>query len=311
MDFKKLIIIALVLGASASLVFSQTGKEFSIPMNDLKTWAEKPVAVLQVKIAGHSAVHPVQSDCEMHLGGHVLAYQGDPDGWVLEPMDACVEPLPGTTTYTKTAWLHFGDSITGKTVAATGIIRIWPEHLTSSGASNPAHALELHPLLAVSSGSASYDFSKLVYAPENFPGGVSTGTASSILTHTAVTVTQSANMANINFVAGTIGNFTTLSVRANLQSAADIDGSYRMNGEVILDSGQDVPVKLLTAKGTAINDTIAKLIQQGKTSAQYDFLVLFSLDPVALYNAATQSNGTAVEVKEPIQLIIYGEAQSE
>jgi hypothetical protein len=56
---------------------------------------------------------------------------------------------------------------------------------------------------------------------------------------------------------------------------------------------------------------IAKLIQKGKTSAQFDFLVLFSLDPVALYDAATQSTGEPVEVKEPLQLIIYGEAQTE
>lgn len=311
MNYKKLIMAALVLWVGASLVSAQTGKEFSIPMSDLKAWAEKPVAVLQVKIAGHSAVHPVQNDCEMHLGGHVSTYQGDPNGWVLEPMNVCAEPLPGTTTYTKTAWVHFGDSLTGKTITATGIVRIWPEHLTSSGASNPAHALELHPLLVLTNGSASYDFSKLVYAPQDFPGGLSTGTASSILTHIAVTVTQSQDMANINFVAGTIGNFTTLSVGVDLQSAANIDGSYRMSGAVILDSGQNVPVKLLTSKGTAINDTIATLIQKGKTSAQYDFLVLFSLDPVALYNAATQSHGDSVEVKEPIQLIIYGEAQTE
>lgn len=311
MDNKKLIVATFVLLASTSFTFSQTGKQFSIPMSDLKAWAEQPIAVLRVKIGGHSAVHPAKNDCEIHLGGQVSAYQGDPDGWVLEPMNACAEPLPGTTTYTKTAWLHFGDSVTGKTVDATGIVRIWPEHLTSSGASNPAHALELHPLLAVSNGSASYDFSKLVYAPQDFPGGVSTGTASSILTHTTVTVTQSEGMAKINFVAGTIGNFTTLSVRANLQSATEIDGSYRMNGAVILDSGQDVAVKLVTSKGTAINDTIANLIQKGKSSAQYDFLVLFSLDPVALYGAATQSNGDPVEVKEPIQLIIYGEGQSE
>jgi len=311
MGHKKLIIAGLLLWVGASLVSAQTGKEFSIPMNDLKVWAEKPVAALQVNIAGHSAVHPVQNDCEMHLGGHVTAYQGDPDGWVLEPMNVCSEPLPGTTAYSKAAWLHFGNLLTGKTVTATGIVRIWPEHLTSSGASNPAHALELHPLLAISSGSSSYDFSKLVYAPEGFSGGVSAGTASSILTNTKVTVAQSGDMASINFLSGTIGNFTTLSVRADLQTASNVDGSYRMDGAVILDSGTDVPVKLLTCKGTSINDTIAKLIQKGSTSAQYDFLVLFSLDPVALYDAATQSHGDSVEVKEPLQLIVYGEAQTE
>jgi hypothetical protein len=308
---KKLIIATLVLSAGTSHVFAQTGKEFSIPMSDLKTWADKPISIIHVKIGGHSAVHAAKSDCEMHFGGHVSAYQGDPDGWVLEPMNACDEPLPGTTTYTKTAWLRFGDSVTGKTVDATGIVRIWPEHLTSSGASNPAHALELHPLLAVSTSGRTYDFSKLVYAPEDFSGGLSTGTASRILTHTTVSVTQTSDMANINFVAGTIGNFTTLSVRANLQSAAAIDGSYRMDGAVILDSGQDVAVTLLTCKGTAINDTIAKLIQKGKASAQFDLLVLFSLDPVALYNAATSSHGDPVEVRQPIQLIVYGEAQAE
>ncbi len=147
MSCKKLIIAVLLSWATASCVFAQTGKEFSIPMSDLKTWADKPVAELQVKIAGHSAVHPAKNDCEMHLGGHVATYQGDPDGWVLEPMNACQEPLPGTKTYTKAAWLHFGDLLKGKTVDVTGIVRIWPEHLTSSGASNPAHALELHPLL--------------------------------------------------------------------------------------------------------------------------------------------------------------------
>lgn len=311
MSYKKLIIAVLFLWASISFVSAQGGKEFSIPMSDLKAWADNPVAVLQVKIAGHSAIHPVQNDCEMHLGGSVIGYQGQPDGWVLEPMNECDEPFPGTTTYTKAAWLHFGDSLVGKTATATGIIRIWPEHLTSSGASNPAHALELHPLLAISSGSANYSFSKLVFDPEGFTGGVSAGTASSILTHTTVTVTQSEDMANINFVSGTIGNFTTLSVRANFQDASNIDGSYRMNGAVILDAGQEVAVKLLTCKGTPINDTIAGLIKQHKTSAQYDFLVLFSLDPVALYDAASQSHGDPVDVKEPIQLIIYGEGQDE
>src|SRR6266404_1617098 len=261
---KKLIIATLVLSAGTSLVFAQKGKEFSIPISDLKAWAENPIAVVHVKIDGHSAVHLPKNDCEMHLGGHAPAYQGDPDGWVLEPMNACGEPLPGTKTYTKTAWLHFGDLLKGKTVDVTGIVRIWPEHLTSSGASNPAHALELRPLLAVSTSGRRYDFSKLVYAPEDFSGGLSTGTASRILTHTTVSVTQTGDMANINFVAGTIGNFTTLSVRANLQSAADVEGSYRIDGGVILDSGQDVAVRLLTCKGTAVNDAIAKLIQKGK-----------------------------------------------
>jgi hypothetical protein len=281
-------------------------------MADLKAWAENPVAELHVQVAGHSKVHTVENDCEMHLGGTVASYKGDPDGWVLEPMNTCVQPFPNTKTYSKKAWLDFGDALVGKTVTATGIIRIWPEHLTSSGASNPAHALELHPLLKLSYGhGTAYEFSKYVYDPEGFVGGVKASTASNILTHTTVTVTESEDMADINFVSGRIGNFTTLAVQADLTTAEDVEGCHRMNGDAILDSGQQVPVKILTAVGTPIDDTVAESIQKGKKSLQYDLLVLFSLDPAALYGAAMQSHGQPVEVRKPIQLIIYGEGQPE
>ena len=42
----------------------------------------------------HSNVHPLEDDCEMHFGAHSDAFQGDPDGLVLEPMNVCVQPFP-------------------------------------------------------------------------------------------------------------------------------------------------------------------------------------------------------------------------
>jgi len=308
---KKLLTAVFVLCASVSLLHAQSGKEFSIPLDALKSWAENPTAMLNVKVTGHSRVHPVENDCEMHLGGQVTSYNGDPDGWVLEPMNVCVEPLPGTTTYSKAAWVRFADSLKNRTVTAKGIPRIWPEHLTSSGASNPAHAVELHPLLTLSDTGKSYDFSKLVYAPEGFSGGLKPETVTNILTGTTVSVTESEGRVNVNFESGRIGNFTTLSVRVLLATAEEINGSHRMDGEVILSQNQKVSVRLLTAAGSGINNTIAQLKQKGRKTATYDFLVLFSLDPVALYNAAKESKGQTVEVNKPLQLIVYGEGQPE
>ena len=311
MDFKKLFIAGFVTCVSLSALHAQTGKEFSIPLNTLKSWADAPVAALKVKIAGHSGIHPVQNDCEMHLGGKVPGYAGDPDGWVLEPMNVCVEPLPGTANYPKTAWLRYGDSVKNATVKATGIVRIWPEHLTSSGASNPAHALELHPLLTLAAGGTSHDFAKLVYAPEGFPGGLKPETAANILTGTTVSVSETGGTVTVDFESGRIGNFSTFSVRMLLDTTEDVNGSHRLDGEVILSPTQKAPVRLLTAAGSDINATVARLMQGGRKSATFDLLVLFSLDPVALYRAAKESNGQSVQVSKPIQLIVYGEGQPE
>lgn len=292
-------------------LYAQSGRQFSVPLNDLKSWADMPTATLQVRVSGYSSVHAVQNDCEIHMGGKADSYGGDPDGWVLEPMNACLEPLPGNAIYSKSAWLALGNQVTNTTVTAEGLVRIWPEHLNSSGASNPAHALELHPLLRLIAGGKLYDFSKLVYAPEGFPGGLRPETAQNILTNTTVSVTESAGTVTIDFDSGTIGNFATLTVRVLCNTVNEVASSLRMDGEVILGHSQKVAVRLVTVAGTHINDSIAQLKKQGKVTATDDFLVLFSLDPVALYNGAKQSHGRTVEIQRPLQLIVYGEATSE
>jgi hypothetical protein len=52
---KKLLTAVFVLCASVFLLHAQSGKEFSIPLDVLKAWAENPTATLNVKIgrSGH------------------------------------------------------------------------------------------------------------------------------------------------------------------------------------------------------------------------------------------------------------------
>jgi hypothetical protein len=57
-------------------------RSFSLPFADLGVWAKTIVIQLDnVTIQGHSGVHKVESNCEMHFGASVKDYVGDPAGW--------------------------------------------------------------------------------------------------------------------------------------------------------------------------------------------------------------------------------------
>lgn len=287
-------------------------KEFSIPISNLRDWASSVIVTFNdVRVEGHSKVHPQDDDCEIHLGAHTPAFQGNPDGLVLEPMNSCIQPFPGKTEQKNADWTSFADQIIGTTVTASGVPRIWPEHLSGGGASNPDHAVELHPLTALISVGKSFDFAPNIFA-DVYHGGVGEPTALSIVQQTSVSVIRNGDSADISFNGGRIGNFTTLSIVIDRPSiAADGSGSFRMNGGVILEDNSTVPVRIVTIKGSPINDEIQRL--QSTRRAQINMeeaLVLFSLSPEALLEAVNKSNGNPVAVERPIQLILYGTPDS-
>jgi hypothetical protein len=74
-------IVALLFLCSTSAFCAD--RTFSVPFADLGTWAESLVIQLDnVTSEGHSGVHKVDSDWEMHFGASVQGYTGDPAGWV-------------------------------------------------------------------------------------------------------------------------------------------------------------------------------------------------------------------------------------
>ena len=276
-------------------------KEFSVPMANLQAWSQSVVvAMSNVHIEGHSPVHTMDNDCEMHFGAHTTTFQGAPDGLVLEPMNVCIQPAPAGSS----DWKTFGDDLVDATVSATGVARIWPEHLQGGSASNPDHAVEIHPLTGITSGSKTTDFTDNIFAGQ-YRGGVGEQTAFSILDNVSVDVTRSGSTVDISFLGGTIGNFTILQVDIDRASiTGDGAGSFRMTGDVVTND-TTVPVRMVSIKGTAMNTAIGKLrATSGRTSLEA--LVLFSLSPEALLDAANKSNGKATSVDRPIQLILYG-----
>jgi len=283
-------------------------KKFTIPVSNLRDWASRVIVTINdMRIEGHSKVHALASDCELHFGAHSNTFQGEPSGLVLEPMNVCVQPFPGKTDQNNKDWIDFSEKIKNTTVTVSGVPRIWPEHLEGGNEpSNPNHAVEIHPLTSVVSGNETLDFAPNIFAGE-FTGGVKEETAAKIAQNTSVTVTRIGDSAEINFSAGTIGNFTVVDLVINRNSiAGDGAGSLRMEGEVVIDDGTQVPVHLVTALGSPINDTILKVKAKQTQNIQMTALVLFSLSPKALLDAASQSQGGPVKVVTPLQLILYG-----
>ena len=288
-----------------------TGKHFMIPVNDLRAWASSVLVTIDnVTIAGNSKVHDQGNDCEIHFGARSPNFKGRPDGLVLEPMNACSQPFPGKTDQKNSDWLDFAKTIKNTSVSVSGVPRIWPEHLTGGNEdSNPNHAVELHPLTkVVINNQPPFEFSKNVSAGE-YRGGVGLPTAQRIVQKTFVTVTRNGENADISFFGGQIGNFTVLEINVDRASIApDPAGSFRMNGEVVLEDGSAVPVRMVTIKDSPYNSTIGEIRSNGSGDfvALGEVLVLFSLSPEFLLTAATQSNGQPVMIQHPIQLILFG-----
>jgi hypothetical protein len=288
-------------------------KEFGIPLGNLRDWAGSVVVTVDdVTVEGSSNVHKAEADCEIHLGAHTPDFRGDPDGLVLEPMNACVEPFPGKSEQKNSDWINFAKSLKGTTVTVAGVPRIWPEHLSGGGASNPDHAVELHPLTAVVSAGKTFDFAPNVFAGE-YRGGVGEETADSIVRRTTVSVTRNGDDVEVSFSGGRIGNFTVLDIVIYRDSiAGDGAGSFRMDGEVVVDEETAVPVRIVTVKGSDVNAEMERIKSRRRARVSMpEALVLLSLSPRALLDAAQRSNGEPVAVERPLQLILYGTPDSE
>jgi hypothetical protein len=305
-------VVALLLSLTS---LSAEVRKFSISKTALEQWAGRVTAEMDaVTIGGNSNVHPVASDCEIHFGAHSSNFVGSPSGMVLEPMNACEAPFPGKTKFVKNDWVSFAKSLKGKTVKIGGVPRIWPEHLGDPGdpnggpLSNPNHAVEFHPLTKITIGSKTNDFSKTIYAPGGFSGGVSASTAEKILSDTDIQVSESGGMVEVAFDSGRIGNFTTFDIRIRRSDVEEVPGGHRLKGRVILTKSKAPTVSIVTVKGSKIDDHIAEFRNSSRTRMEVEGLVLFSLDPGALLDKVNAGGG---QVDDPIQLILYGDIDEE
>lgn len=291
---------------------AQSTKYFSIPLENLGQWSKSIIVEMtDVKITGHSNVHDLENDCELHFGATSASYKGDPHGLVLEPMNVCIEPFFNKSEYEKKDWTSFAKSLVGQTVKIEGVPRIWPEHLMGhSSNSNPNHAVEIHPLTKLTHQNETYDFTPFIYAPEGYVGGVQESTALSIIKNTKVGVTKiNEGMVEIDFESDRIGNFTTLKLKILKSDVSSFNGGHRIKAKVFEKNRAKHPVTCITMKDSDLDDKITKALSRKSKSLIIRALVLFSLDPLALHTAAVNSQNNSFsrsQVLNPIQLVIYG-----
>ena len=303
-------LILIILGSSQLLAGDRV---FVVPLARLDDWTKCVVAEFDnVTITGNSPVHPQGDDCEMHFGAKVEGYTGDPEGVVLEPMNICVETFFARMAYKKKDWEDFGRLLAKKKVKVEGVPRLWPEHLDGSeSSSNPNHALEVHPLTRLTIGGTTRNFSSFIYIPGQYRGGLSSETAERIVKSAVVHVTTTGSDVEISFDAGQIGNFAMLDLRFQRDKIKAIRGGHRIPGEVLIESNTPGPVSIVTVAGSGIDAHIAKLKSGKRKTIDLEGLILFSLNPETLHDAAAKSSGNPVEVDTPLQLILYGVPEAE
>jgi hypothetical protein len=174
--------------------------------------------------------------------------------------------------------------------------------------SNPDHAVELHPLTSVKAEGKTFDLSTNIDAGDYHGKDGNRGVVSRV----HVQVASSDGIAQISFQGGQIGNFTTLDLIIDRASIAnDSANSFRMTGKAALD-GETYPVRIVTVEGSPINSSMPGIKNKPGLTEEIDgALVLYSLSPQALLDAAKQSGGEPVEADTPIQLILYGTPESD
>jgi len=120
-----------------------------------------PVQSLPFTFQCAGPVHTKANDCELHLSLLLDdAAVSDFQYIVGEPPNVCIDD----------ATMHWRDTLNqleGQHCEGRGVVRVWPEHLTSgSGCSNPEHFMELHPMLSLACAGTEYNWTDRLYAVE-------------------------------------------------------------------------------------------------------------------------------------------------
>jgi hypothetical protein len=286
---------------------------FSIPYRDLAKWSKQIIIGMpHFHLDTCSQIHRVSEDCEIHLVGTSDDFSGVPDTLVLEPMNSCSKVLFDTSKYHAPDWNTIFQELERNYVSVEGVPRIWPEHLANSGKpTSPCHAFELHPLTRLQKGGdIPIEFADLI----SYPGHIETSNSvliPSILGRTTVDVAARGDQVLILFH-GNILNFAELTLRFRTEDiVSDPDSKgHRIEGEVLSDSAYQI--HMISVAGSSIDSMLDRLGHDSSQTVTLSALVLFSLWPKALLDAAdksTNDDGEWISAQHPLQLILYGEVQ--
>jgi hypothetical protein len=305
------------------------------------TWTH-PIRMLKVTIGGAGPVHGEPDDCEIHIGAALQDPSiSDFEDVVLEPPNVCKDSRRSLS-----AWRTFYQGMAGELCEAEGFLRAWPEHLTSgSGASNPNHIMEMHPLrqLTCPGGQVELRDQLAAHADLGYKTGAQIETVLRTfrlwVRRTHHTDGDALNTVEFDYFACThqssgdhcgfgpvVPNFGRLKVQslentkrcsgggANGEEFRTIIGRAKARGRTGAPVSRAHLTKLYALPGTNFYSTLGSdCSPPGPPSKQsFDVLGIFTIDPLAVTKtldriAKDGLDQQWVEVAFPVAFIIFGE----
>lgn len=278
-------------------------------------------ASFDLSLGEHSGIHPLQSDCEMHIVGTPTGTGvAWPNAVIVEPPNLCKFDPEGNQTEDTSAWLATFDDLAGQQCQVTGFPRIFTEHASgAAGPSNPNHVLEVHPALSITCSNQQLSFEPFLTA---FAGmrAISSSTASSCINDRQLEVRYDNNSQQYLFreSGGRCGNFAIVEVDAvNPSWIRSIGGGHSAIARVTADGQTTATLKLYTLSPSAVDTWLGALASQSGGS-QFSKLLhgLFTYDYYAIDKVVhprggewqTMSDWTRVPF--PLAFVAFGESDT-
>jgi hypothetical protein len=310
--------------AAPSIIDPEGGAfDFSISPGFLQTLeSNKSIAfTTNFKLGGHSAVHPLKDDCEVHIAGFPTGDpMGSPAPFVIEPPNLCHFDTSGKEATDTSDWLNEFDGLKSKTCTVTGFPRIFTEHAsTGGGPSNPNHVFEIHPATSINCGDQAqhYDFTNFMTA---LPGmrAIAPSTTASCITQRQLFVRFDPSSQQYLFRenGGRCGNFAIVeAVRVFQQSVRVVGAGHSAIVRVSPDGQSNVTLKIYTLAGSGIDKWLAD--QQANPSTERVFIHgLFTYDYFAIQrtlhplNQSWSQPSDWIQIRFPLAFVAYGQTDA-
>jgi len=305
--------LALLAPSAAA---AQSPPDFVLSEAYLHDLARGSAAVVDIPVVlthRTSNVHPLASDCEMHLAGAPTgAALADPSSVVVEPPNLCKFPPTSGPGWGAV----FDLRVINRNCVATGYPRIFTEHAASGSESgaNPNHVLEIHPALRLVCGADVIDFtSDLSY----FPGmrSIKPATADDCVRNRTVSMRYDPSGHRYEFLedGGGCGNFAIAEIGfVEPKWIQTINGGHNAIARVSLDGQSRTTLKLYTLAGTPADQWLASVKSNGLGPNRVYVHGMITYDYFAFVKAMRSKTGhwinptTWTKVKFPISLVVFG-----
>lgn len=274
---------------------------------------------LTFKVGDHSAVHKLQDDCEMHAAATPQSITaGSPNDFVVEPPNVC-KNSPSDAGASGSDWGGIFDAFNGQSCQIIGYPRIFTEHASgSTGASNPNHVFEIHPMTGINCNGQQLTFTPLLKAYSGMRA-ITPSTAEACISQRELFVRFDVDQQQYVFreQGGRCGNFAIVEVQNVLTNTIrSVGGGHSAIARVSADGQSLATLKIYTLSPSAEDTWLAQLTPNANGGPRVLLHGLFTYDYFAIQRVLHpkgqdwQKPMDWVPVQFPLAFVVFGRADS-